>query len=72
MVTKRKSSKFFADPAHPIWILARILLRVGVVAGCLAFVYKQLDSRDLVTLLIFTLGDIGISKVVRPPLPTDG
>ena len=58
------------NPNHPIWPLARMVLRAAVVALCLTFVYNKVDTRDLITIMVFALGDAGISGLVRPhPTP---
>lgn len=54
------------DPKHPIWPLLRFGLRIVAVGLCLAFVYKQVDARDLMTLAIFALSDGAISNLVKP------
>lgn len=52
------------DKDSPFWPLAKMALRTLTVAACLAFVYKSVDVRDVVTLAIFVLSDGAISKFV--------
>lgn len=54
------------DKDSPFWPLARMALRGLVVFGCLAFVYNALDPRDIITMIVFVLGDGAISKLVQP------
>lgn len=56
----------FPDKDSPFWPLARMAMRTACVAACLAFVYKQVDERDLITLALFVLSDGTISKFMQP------
>jgi hypothetical protein len=55
----------------PLWGLARMALRAAVIAGCLAFVYKQVDVRDVITLAIFVLSDGAISSLTQGSKPRE-
>ncbi len=60
--------KWPAD-SSPFWPLLRMTLRTLAVAACLAFVYKSVDARDVVTLAIFVLSDGAISSLAHGAKP---
>ncbi len=49
----------------PAWPLIRMILRTACVAACLAFVYKSVDARDILTLAIFVISDGAISQTIK-------
>jgi hypothetical protein len=51
--------------SSPFWPLLRMTLRTVCVGACLAFVYKSVDSRDLITLVLFVLSDGAISSLAK-------
>lgn len=51
----------------PLWPILRMAIRTGVVAACLAFVYKQVDSRDIITLAVFVLSDGAMTALANRP-----
>jgi hypothetical protein len=41
----------------PLWPILRVAVRAVILAACLACFYKQVDVRDVMTLVVMILSD---------------